>query len=96
MKDMLAHTHPPDFILTAACIVVGSLVIFTGLFAQSSIRTSYLMAKGWFNRFEVTLDGWPDVILSSALFLTGVGACLLALFGPRVAKVVVLTWMWFP
>jgi hypothetical protein len=87
---------PSDFIVAAACVTVGILLILGGLFAQSSIRTTYLILEGWFHRFEEALDGWPDTILSSALFLTGIGACLLALFGPRSAKVVALAWMWFP
>jgi len=94
---MNARIHiPPDFIVAAACIIVGTAVILAGLFAQSTVWTSYLLIEGWFHRFEEALDGWPDTLLSSALIVTGIGACLLALFGPRSAKVVALAWMWFP
>lgn len=52
--------------------------------------------RALFQSFEQLLNGWPDTILSVCLVASGIAVIGVGLFAPRVVKLLVLAWIWFP
>ena len=52
--------------------------------------------KALFRSFEQSLSGWPDIVLSVSLVVSGIAIIMVGLFAPRTIKLVVLAWIWFP
>jgi hypothetical protein len=52
--------------------------------------------KALFRSFEQSLSGWPDIVLSVSLVVSGIAIIMVGIFAPRTIKLVVLAWIWFP
>lgn len=49
-----------------------------------------------FHRFEASLDGWPNQILTIVIITVAILGIIAALFGPRWLKIVILAYWLFP
>lgn len=49
-----------------------------------------------FHRFEASLDGWPDHVLTIAIVAVAIAGIAAAFFGPRWLKIMILAYWLFP